>query len=417
MPGKASATSPRRPVTAAISVTAVAGSGEGNNGGVERGGGFLDGDALIARLSSPIGIAKGLDGSLLIIDRDNHRVRKLHRNIDHQWTTLITIAGGPASGLEDSAVGTMARFLDPTSCALDTRRTGRLLLADCANRVIRSVDTGGGAVTTIAGTGEPGRTDGGLEVASFRQPYGIACSSADGTIFVSDDHRIREISPTGDVSTLAGSFQGFADGKGACSAFNRPLGIAVSPDGLALFVADCENHCVRRVDRAGNVMTVAGDGAPGFEQGLARTAKFYEPTAVAVDSDGVIYVADYRNARVRRIEPAERKGSYCDDAVVSVVATVWGPLGLYLDEQCGQLYVTTAAHRVLAIPVPSLSARRAARVYPVLRTWALVQRGRAVQNDSKMGDLQHQKSLPVVVRLLSCPVEHVLGRVLNYAFE
>ena len=159
-------------------------------------------------------------------------------------------------------------------------------------------------VTTLAGNGLPGMADGPAAASRFSDPYGVAIDPrrriyvADG----GDSNRIRVISPDGTVSTLAGGREGFADGKGEAAAFHTPSGIALDHLGN-LYVADTGNHAIRKIGPDGTVTTLAGNGAPGYQDGLGRAARFNGPVGIAVDAAGIVYVADTYNDRIRRIAP------------------------------------------------------------------------------------------------------------------
>ena len=148
-------------------------------------------------------------------------------------------------------------------------------------------------VTTIAGDGSP---------LSFSDPSGVAIA-ADGTIYVADageSNRIRKISPDGNVTTLAGGGEGFADGTGASASFNTPSALALGHDGN-LYVADTGNNRIRKITPEGVVSTVAGDGTAGYVDGPAAQARFNGPIGLAVSEGGDIYVADTYNDVVRMI--------------------------------------------------------------------------------------------------------------------
>ncbi|HEY0169794.1 MAG TPA: NHL repeat-containing protein [Pyrinomonadaceae bacterium] len=157
-------------------------------------------------------------------------------------------------------------------------------------------------VATVAGDGSPGARDGAAAGASFGEPYGVAVGP-DGSVYVSDageSNRIRRLTPLGEVLTVAGGRDGFADGAGAAAAFSTPSGLAMDAAGN-LYVADTGNNRVRRVTPEGVVATVAGDGAAGFRDGAGAQAQFDAPVGVAVGREGEVYVADTYNDRVRVI--------------------------------------------------------------------------------------------------------------------
>ena len=160
-------------------------------------------------------------------------------------------------------------------------------------------------VQTIAGNGEHVASADGESRSSFAEPFGVAVAP-DGSTYVSDAgnaHRIRRVSATGDIVTIAGYARGFADGSGTAAAFDTPSGIALDRAGN-LLVADTGNHAIRRVAPGGVVTTVAGVGAPGFRDGPADEAMFNAPVGVAVDGAGNVLVADTYNDRLRVITPS-----------------------------------------------------------------------------------------------------------------
>ena len=159
------------------------------------------------------------------------------------------------------------------------------------------------SITPIAGTNQDGYLDGAAATAQFNQPMGLA-HDATGVIYVADtqNHVIRRVAVDGAVSTLAGSAgqTGAADGSGSAARFNEPRGIVLGPDG-DLYVADRSNNSVRRVTTAGVVSTYAGSGTAGFLDGAALTARFSQPFGIAAAANGDLIVADTVNYRVRRI--------------------------------------------------------------------------------------------------------------------
>lgn len=182
----------------------------------------------------------------------------------------------------------------PSGIAFD--KNGNLIVADSGSNSIKSIDSAG-KVTTIAGVdGRSGFADGGAGSALFNGPVGVT-ASPDGRIFVADTYndRIRVIE-NGRVTTLAGGKTGFADGTGADSRFHTPCGIALSQD--RLIVADTGNARVRVVRFDGTVSTLAGTGEVGFHDGLLASALLVEPTGVAVDAGGTIFITDGNSVRM-----------------------------------------------------------------------------------------------------------------------
>ncbi|MCV2371279.1 NHL repeat-containing protein [Roseateles oligotrophus] len=163
---------------------------------------------------------------------------------------------------------------------------------------------GAARISLLAGDGHAGVQDGPAAQARFADPYGLALSPS-GTLYVADggaSNRIRSISPAGIVATLAGGEEGFKDGLGAAAALNTPSGLALDAAGN-LYVADTGNHAIRKISPRGQVTTLAGTGRPGHRDGAASQALFNGPLGVAVDAKGLVYVADTYNDRIRVIRP------------------------------------------------------------------------------------------------------------------
>ena len=157
-------------------------------------------------------------------------------------------------------------------------------------------------VHLLAGDGQDGALDGTALASRFSDPYGVAIGPR-GAIYVADGgeaNRIRVVQPDGAVSTLAGGKEGFVDGLGTAAAFNTPSAIALDHLGN-LYVADTGNHAIRRIAPGGAVTTLAGNGSPGYADGIGRAAQFNGPVGIAVDDAGIVYVADTYNDRIRRI--------------------------------------------------------------------------------------------------------------------
>jgi sugar lactone lactonase YvrE len=178
--------------------------------------------------------------------------------------------------------------------------SGKIYIADQGNHRIRVIDKG--QVSTFAGSGQAGFTDGPAANAMFKNPTGVAVDGS-GRVLVADqgNHRVRVVYQ-GQVNTLAGNGQaGFADGPVADASFNAPTGVTVDASGKVL-VADRNNHRVRLVDK-GQVSTLAGTGQPAYVNGASGVAAFNQPSGVAVNGYGVVYVADLANHSIRMIAP------------------------------------------------------------------------------------------------------------------
>ena len=179
---------------------------------------------------------------------------------------------------------------------------GAVYVADSSNHTIRKI-TPSGEVTTVAGlAGSIGRADGTGGAARFNYPSGIAVDGG-GVVYVADghSHTIRRITPGGVVSTLAGlsGDSGAVDGTGEEARFDNPRGVAVDTAGN-LYVADSVNYTIRRVTPEGVVTTVAGAaGDRNTTDGAASVARFYGPNGIALDNNGALYIADTDNNTIR----------------------------------------------------------------------------------------------------------------------
>jgi sugar lactone lactonase YvrE len=186
-------------------------------------------------------------------------------------------------------------------------KDANLLVADCNNHAIRKV-TRSGVVTTVAGNGQAGFADGLGAAARFSHPFGVALS-INGSLLVADfnNNTIREVSPSGSVTTVAGNGEcGFADGEGTVARFNAPYGIAVDVDGI-IYVGDTHNNAIRKIapktrHREALVSTLAGNGEAGYVDGVGATARFSRPAGLAVDCRKTIIVADSKNNCIRKLQ-------------------------------------------------------------------------------------------------------------------
>ena len=260
--------------------------------------GSVDGPGSEARFREPVDVAVDLTGNIYIVDKVDHTIRKASPS-----GIVSTLAGSSFRTGSDDGVGTEARFLFPAGLAVD--QAGNLFVGD-GNNTIRMV-TADGKVTTLAGsTTEVGSTDGNGGAARFQDPRGVAVTVA-GIVFVADkgNHSIRRVTQAGAVSSLAGSpaEPGDADGFGTAARFRQPLGIAIHKSGN-VYVADRNNHTIRRVNPSGVVTTIAGTpGESGSTDGAGGDAKFNTPWAVAVDEFENVYVADGLNYTIRKVSP------------------------------------------------------------------------------------------------------------------
>ena len=259
------------------------------------------GPATSAALRQPTAVAWLADGSVLVADYGNHRIRRVSPS-----GQMTTVAGTGTAGYSgDGGPATSARLSWP----LDVEPTadGGFLIADLGNKRVRKVSPAG-IITTVAGNGVEGASgDGGPATsAQLAAPTGVAVA-ADGGFLVVDaaTHRVRRVSPGGTITRVAGSGQagGAGDGGSAATAqLNTPVGVEALPDG-GFLVTEYEGQRVRRVSAAGMITRAAGSGSAGFsgDGGPATAARLNKPVGVSTTSDGGFLIGDSLNGRVRKV--------------------------------------------------------------------------------------------------------------------
>ncbi|HVU18429.1 MAG TPA: hypothetical protein VHD32_16110 [Candidatus Didemnitutus sp.] len=269
--------------------------------------GHVDATGTAAKLNLPAGLAFDTSGNLYISEQGNNTIRKVASG-----GAVTTLAGGGATGYDSGradGTGTNALFSAPSGLAVDS--SGNIFLADYRNSLIRKI-TSAGVVTTIAGAGGVGGSLNGtgyiVAPTLFWRPTNLAMDNS-GNIFVADTFGevIRKIALDGTVTTFAGNSKlaGTTDGKGTAASFDGPTGLAVDNAGNVV-VADTYNHTIRQVAPDGTVSTLAGTaGTAGSADGIGKAATFNLPSGVAVDNAAnAVYVADYGNHTIRRIDRA-----------------------------------------------------------------------------------------------------------------
>lgn len=276
------------------------------------GWGFADGAGTAARFFRLGGLAVDAAGHVYVADTGNHAIRKVSPRGD-----VTTLAGTPGVTGKADGIGGAASFFSPEGVAVDA--VGHVYVADTGNGTIRKIAPGGD-VTTLAGTAwTRGAVDGLGAAARFTNPAGLAVDSQ-GNVYVAERARwfandifgtthieyantIRKVSPSGMVTTLAGAngTHGAIDGVGTAARFGNPTSVAVDAAGN-VYVADKQNRTLRMIDPTGRVTTLAGlAGSGGTTDGRGTAARFLAPTGVAVDALGQVYVADSDAHTVRRV--------------------------------------------------------------------------------------------------------------------
>ena len=293
------------PATQTYTIRTIAGDGTGAFAG--------DGSAAAsAQLFDPFGLFLDGSGNLYIADQLNSRIRKVDAA-----GIITTVAGNGITGyVGDGTAATSAQLNHPCGVALD--KDGNIYIADTGNNVIRKVTTSG-TISTIAGTSiagyggdyDPNSTadqNGDATIAWLSQPIGLAFDAA-GNLYIADslNSRIRKINTAGIITTLAGNgvYGSMGDGGPATSAaLYNPQGIALDSAGN-LYIADTSNGLVRKVDKDGIITTVAGNRALGYygDGGPATSAMLNYPKSLALDADGNLFIVDSFNSRIRVVAP------------------------------------------------------------------------------------------------------------------
>ena len=329
-----------RKVSSSGIITTVAGSGSFGFSGD-------GGPATNAQLNGTLAVAVDNAGNLFIDDHNNRRIRKVSPS------GIITTVAGAGAGLGDGGLAKNAQVGPAAGLALDN--AGNLFIADTGHLRIRKIGTDG-IITTVAGTGGPMpgfSGDAGPATDAQLHPVAIVVDGA-GSLFIADDlnHRVRKVSVSGIVTTVAGTgTAGFSgDGGPATSAqLDSPLNLAVDAMGN-LFIVD--NFRIRKVSPSGIITTVAGGGtlSGADANGEPATNARLNPWAVATDRAGDVFIADIYDSRIRKVSTdgiittvaGNGTHGYSGDGGPATEAPVWGPNGVAVDT-AGNLFITEYA--------------------------------------------------------------------------
>ncbi len=290
-----------------------------------------------AFVASPTGVAVDTSANVYFSSEQMNAVFKLD-----SAGTLTRIAGTGVAGFSgdgDSATG--AELAGPHGVAVDP--SGNLYIADTGNSRIRRISASG-IITTVAGN------------SLLYRPWGVAIDSA-GNLYIADtsNHRVRKMSPAGTITTLAGTTCGFSGDGGPASAAKLcgPSGVAVDGSGN-VYVADSDNHRIRKISPNGTISTVAGTGVAGFsgDGGPAANAALMYPNGIAVDAAGCLFIADTSYGRIRKVSGAgiittvAGGGSSSADGVAATSARLASPWGVAPDSS-GVLYIADTSNNRL----------------------------------------------------------------------
>ncbi|MGH2607822.1 MAG: hypothetical protein ACRDHF_01925 [Tepidiformaceae bacterium] len=303
-----------RLLTSAGDVRTIAGTGTD---------GTTDGPGMSAEFRDPVDVAVGPDGTIYVVDGGSDTIRAVDAagsvrtvaGIDYVYCTTDTKSDGPTTnpptpppGCPDRYEGRFrdgpahqAIFNQPSSIVVGAN--GDIFVADSGNHAVRKIDQTG-SVTTVAGNGTPGYKDGPASDARFIAPVDLAMD-ADGNLYLTEQgHRVRRISKVGVVTTVAGLRKeyggGYNDGSSTEAEFNGPAGLAIDQNGI-IYVSDSQNQRIRRIDGQGNVTTVAGNGEQGFALGDGAVAEFSMPMDLEMGGENVLLVADFNLSRILKV--------------------------------------------------------------------------------------------------------------------
>jgi len=302
------------------------------------------GPATLAQIYDPHGGVFDKQGNLYIVEAQAQRIRKIATD-----GTISTIAGnGTGSYNGDNIQATTAKIL-PNAVALDTN--GNLFITDAGNNRIRKVEMSTGIITTVAGTGTAGFNGDGIPATSAQigAAWGITFDK-DNNLLFSDglNYRIRKVTPTGVISTVAGTgISGYSGDGGPATAaqISLALGLAFDNANNLLFADYNDNNRIRRIDATGSITTIAGNGTSAYNgDGHLGNATQIDPLDLRVDKIDNVYFIDFGNSRIRKLSPTGQvttvagtgTNGYNGDNIPATTALIFHPGGLAIDS-CGNI--------------------------------------------------------------------------------
>jgi trimeric autotransporter adhesin len=309
-----------------------------------------NGPATQAALGGLTKITLDRTGNLYIADLGEYRIRKVDRN-----GIITTIAGNGTFGMSgDGGLATQAQIGFPTGMAFDT--SGNFYFADRQYGRVRKIDTNG-IISTIAGYGQFGNTgDGGPAIrASVDWPQDILVTQ-DGTLYILANQQVRKVDTRGVITTIAGSGYGYSGDNGPAlyAQFSSPGGLAIDKQGN-LYIADTYNRRIRKIDTNGIITTYAGNGTLGSDGdgGSATQARLYNPTDIAFDSTGALYITQsFVQSKIRKVSPngiittiaGVGNEDFSGDGGPATLATLSSPSDVAIDST-GNLYVADSGNK------------------------------------------------------------------------
>lgn len=318
--------------------------------------GFADGTGAAAQFYGPEGISVDENDNIYVVEFFNNTVRQIAPNGSNWVITTLAGCATCAAGTNDG-VGSAARFNGPFGLARDPN--GNIFVADTGNFTVRelSYSNGSWVVSTYAGSpGKGNAADGTGSAARMGGPVGMGADGL-GNIYVGDGTSVRIIAPGGVVTTLAGcpppvdtNCLGSSDGPAAEARFSSLRDIAVDATGN-LYVADVGNDLIRLVassDSGLAVFTLAGSpGQTGTQDGVGAEARFWQPTGIAVDPYGTVYVADSENSRITKGVASSGSGGGSVSFDASALVLTNGQIQLRLTGTSGSQFVVQSSTNLL----------------------------------------------------------------------
>lgn len=302
--------------------------------------------SITVGFSAPDDVAVDAAGNVYVADYGNNLIRKITP------AGVVTTLAGTGNAGAINATGTLASFNGPSGITVDA--AGNVYVADQGNNVIRKI-TPAGVVTTFAGTVAVADTSNTVTAEpTFLGPSGVAVDPL-GNVYVADagDNEIRKVSPSGTIITLAGNANsGADDGNDTTATFNNPTGVALDASGN-VYVADMLNNMIRKITPAGTVTTLAGsDTTSGSVNGQGAAASFYFPNSLCVDASGNIFVTDAVNNLIRKIIPDGTVSTFAGSGKpgsangIGTAASFDDPAGIAIDAS-GNLFVADANNNLI----------------------------------------------------------------------
>lgn len=323
-------------------------AGNGNSG-------FKDSTALQSRFYHPHGMCIDAAGNLILADGANHSIRKISPT-----GIVTTIAGGKGSTGDVNGIGTAARFWWPSGICID--KVGNIVVTDVRNEKIKKISPLG-VVTTFSGSGGEADVDSTSAFACFDNPVDI-CMDIAGNFYVADadNNKIRKIDSNGKVTTFAGTgIAGSTDGVANVAQFDGPYGLCFDLSGN-LIVADWNNNKIRKITPAGVVSTLAGTGNWANKDGASASASFQSPNSVRIDKLGNIYVSEGVGARIRKISTSGMVSTIigngnqysCTETYASA-SGIGFPNGMIIDTS-GKIFISTSNCHKIKVATPCTSS-------------------------------------------------------------